>query len=234
MLKVRNMSASWGHGEVVQRLDLDVAPGQIVALVGANGAGKTTALMALSNLTPQRSGTLTLAGRPLNGLTAAQLVDAGLVHCPEGRRVFAGMSVEENLRMGAYLRRDAEVAGDIQAAYARFARLGERRHQLAGTLSGGEQQMLAIARALLARPKVLLLDEPSLGLAPQVTEMLFAQIVELARVQRLGILLVEQNAALALQVADEALVLEHGQVALRGPSDALARDPRVQRAYLGG
>lgn len=233
MLKLEGVSAGYGKSQVLHDVSLHVRAGQTVALIGANGAGKTTALHTISGLVRPTSGTLTLDGQNITHLSPHAIVALGLVHCPEGRRVFARMTVSENLALGAYLRRDtAAVAQDMQRMFEVFPGLAARRHQLAGTLSGGEQQMLAIGRASMARPKVLMLDEPSLGLAPQVVRRVFGALHTLGSAT-MTVLLVEQNAAVALAVADQAYVMEGGRITLSGSAKSLHDDERVQRAYLG-
>ena len=234
LLSVERLHVSYGAIKAVQDLSLEVAEGEIVALLGANGAGKTTTLRTISGLIRPRSGRIVYAGRPITGWPAHRIVAAGLVHVPEGRRVFAPLTVRENLEMGAYGQRDpATVRQLMKQVFAKFPRLEERQHQLAGTLSGGEQQMLAIGRALMARPRLLLMDEPSLGLAPLLVREIFATIKEINQRDGVTILLVEQNAHQALQIADRGYVLESGRVVLSGPAAALSDDPRVREAYLG-
>jgi branched-chain amino acid transport system ATP-binding protein len=233
LLSVRNLHVSYGGIRAVKGLDLQLHEGELVSLIGANGAGKTTTLKAICGLLKPASGEVRYRGRPLQGQGVWDLVAQGLVMVPEGRGIFTRMSIDENLRMGAYLRRDAEVEADIASVYQRFPRLKERHRQLAGTLSGGEQQMLAMGRALLARPRLLLLDEPSMGLAPIMVDKIFEVVADVAR-QGVTVLLVEQNAQRALQMADRAYVLESGELALAGPAAQLLGDPRVQAAYLGG
>jgi branched-chain amino acid transport system ATP-binding protein len=223
MLEVRDLRVSYGAVEVLHGISFDVARGEVVALIGANGAGKTTTLSALSGLVAA-SGTVRLEGDQIRGRPPHEIVRAGIVQVPEGRLVLAGMSVEENLRLAS---RDG-----VDEAYTRFPILRERRSLLAGNLSGGEQQMLVIARALLARPRLLLLDEPSLGLAPKVVSEVFAVLADLKR-HGTTMLLVEQNAAKALRLADRAYVLELGRIALAGRAAELLRDERVAQAYLG-
>jgi branched-chain amino acid transport system ATP-binding protein len=232
MLAVEGLSAGYGKVEVLHDVALAVAPGQIVALIGANGAGKTTLLKSISGLIRPASGAIVFAGEDIAHRPAHKIVALGISHVPEGRAILKRMSVLENLRMGAYVRRDSEVEGDIAAAMARFPVLAERRHQPAGTLSGGEQQMLAIARALVARPRLLLMDEPSLGLAPKLVTGIFHTLRQL-REEGKTILLVEQNARQALQVADHAYVLERGRIVLAGTGATLLDTPEVQRTYLG-
>ncbi|MCL2789064.1 MAG: ABC transporter ATP-binding protein [Desulfobulbus sp.] len=234
MLELRAIDAAYGNIQVLHQVSLRVEHGEIVALIGANGAGKTTTLMAISGLVPPRRGAILFEGRPVNGLPPDALVRLGICQVPEGRHVFPGLSVAENLDMGAFLRRDRrQVATDKEQVYNLFPALRQRRHQPGGTLSGGEQQMLAISRALMARPRLLLLDEPSMGLAPLMTKHLFATIVAINREQQTTILLVEQNANVALQVADRGYVLENGHIVMQDTAEALRRAPAVQSAYLG-
>jgi len=232
MLAVDGMRAGYGKVEVLHDVCLEVARGQIVALIGANGAGKTTLLKTISGLVRPSGGTILFEGEGIGRRAAHKIVALGISHVPEGRAILKRMSVLENLRMGAYVRNDAEVEGDIAAVMARFPILAERRYQPAGTLSGGEQQMLAIARALVARPRLLLMDEPSLGLAPKLVTRIFRTLREL-RDEGKTILLVEQNARQALQVADHAYVMERGRIVLAGTGASLLDTPEVQRTYLG-
>ncbi len=232
LLSVRQLSVSYGGIQAVKNLSLDLYPGELVSLIGANGAGKTTTLKAICGLLQPAVGDVSYQGRSLKGQGAWELVSQGLVMVPEGRGIFTRMTIEENLRMGAYLRRDADIEADIEAIYTRFPRLKERHRQLAGTLSGGEQQMLAMGRALLAKPKLLLLDEPSMGLAPIMVEQIFQVVQDVSR-QGVTVLLVEQNAHRALELADRAYVLDSGEMVLSGPAAELLRDPQVQAAYLG-
>jgi len=232
MLAVDGMRAGYGKVEVLHDVCLEVARGQIVALIGANGAGKTTLLKTISGLVRPSGGTIHFEGEGIGRRAAHKIVALGISHVPEGRAILKRMSVLENLRMGAYVRSDAEVEGDIAAVMARFPVLAERRYQPAGTLSGGEQQMLAIARALVARPRLLLMDEPSLGLAPKLVTRIFRTLREL-RDEGKTILLVEQNARQALQVADHAYVMESGRIVLAGTGASLLDTPEVQRTYLG-
>ena len=235
LLSVKNLSVAYGGIHAVRELGLEVAPGEMVCLIGANGAGKTTTLKALSGLLPPHGGRVHFDGNSITRLPAHEIAGRGLALVPEGRGVFPRMSVFENLMMGAYARNDrAAIARDLDQVYALLPRLTERRGQLAGLLSGGEQQMLALGRAMMARPRLLLLDEPSLGLAPLLVAQMFAAIAQLNRESGLAILLVEQNAAVALSVAHRAYVLENGSVRLSGAADALARDERVRAAYFGG
>jgi len=235
LLTVEGLRVGYGKVEVLHGIDLTVAPGEIVALLGSNGAGKTTTLRALSGLEPIRGGKVTLAGESLVGVPAHRITARGLAHVPERRRLFSPLSVEENLRLGGYLIRDqpAEIRRRMDAVYALFPRVQERRLQLAGTLSGGEQQMVAIARALMLQPRLLVLDEPSMGLAPLIVRLIF-NIVRRLRDDGMAVLLVEQNARQTLRIADRAYVLESGAILVHGPAADLARDPRVQAAYLGG
>ena len=230
MLKVRNLYAGYGHLEVVRGVSFHVALGEIVALVGANGAGKTTLLRTLAGLQPVWSGEVSLQGRDIRGMPAWRGILQGMTLVPEGRLVFADMSVMDNLMVGGY--RNPDRRTDIAEMLALFPRLDERRQQQAGTLSGGEQQMLAIARALVGRPRLLLLDEPSMGLAPRIVSELFRLIHDLRR-KDLTVLLVEQNAVAALQIADRAYVLETGAITLEGDANELRDHPEVRRAYLG-
>ena len=233
MLAVRDLAVRYGPIQAVRGIDLDVAAGEIVALVGANGAGKTSAVKAVAGLVPF-TGEVAYDGRALRPGQAERNLRAGLALVPEGRGILGRMTVEENLLMGTYARRDrTQAAADLAAMLGRFPILGERLRMRAGLLSGGEQQMLAIARALLSRPRLLLLDEPSLGLAPKLVRRIFDLIAEI-RARGVPILLVEQNARAALAVADRGYVLEGGRVALAGPARQLAADPRILEAYLGG
>ncbi len=233
LLEVHDLDVHYGGIHALQRVSFAVETGQIVALIGANGAGKTTALRAISGLVRSSGGHVALAGQRITGLPAHAIVARGLAHVPEGRGIFANLTVEENLQLGAYLRGDPTgVARDLDRALELFPRIRERLHQNAGTLSGGEQQMLAIARALLARPRLLLLDEPSLGLAPQIVQRIF-QILTTIVAEGTTILLVEQNAHMALAVATTAHVLEVGALVSSGPAAELARDDKIRRAYLG-
>jgi branched-chain amino acid transport system ATP-binding protein len=219
--------------EALRGLDLEVQAGELVCLIGANGAGKTSTLRAISGLLPATAGRIVFDGREIQGWQPADILDAGIAHCPEGRRVFPYLTVEENLAMGAYVRRDRQaVAEDLQSVCAHFPILAERRRQMAGTLSGGEQQMLAIGRALMARPRLILFDEPSLGLAPAVVETTFQVIADIRR-RGTTVLMVEQNAYLALRMADRGYVMETGLIVLAGRARDLLVDDHVRRAYLG-
>ena len=233
LLEVNNLSVNYGGIQALQDVTLAVQPGEAVTLIGANGAGKSTALRAISRLLRPRAGQIVYDGRDIGRLRPDEVVRLGIAQCPEGRRVLARQSVFDNLLLGAYTRSDrAQIKADIERQFASFPQLAERRDQLAGTLSGGEQQMLAIARALMSRPRLLLLDEPSLGLAPLIVRGIFSIIREL-RSTGMTILLVEQNATLALQQADRGYVLEAGRVTISGPAAELLTDERVRRAYLG-
>ncbi|MFM8981076.1 MAG: ABC transporter ATP-binding protein [Planctomycetia bacterium] len=234
MLRVDGLEVAYGAVRALAGVSLEVRAGEIVTLVGSNGAGKSTTLRAISGLVPVRSGSITLEGRSLVGLPADRIVALGVAHSPEGRRVFTRLSVRENLEMGAYLRRDrAEVAQSLERAFTLFPRLREREAQAAGTLSGGEQQMLAIARALMSRPRLLLLDEPSLGIAPLLVQEIFREVVRINRETGTAILLVEQNAYAALGIAHRAYVLETGRIVLEGDAAQLRDHPQVKAAYLG-
>jgi branched-chain amino acid transport system ATP-binding protein len=232
LLEVQDLQVAYGEIRALKGVSFRVEAGEIVALLGNNGAGKTTTLKALSGLLAPRAGTIALDGASLAGLPAHEVVRRGVTHVPEGRHIFNRLTVLDNLEMGAYIRTDGEVAADMERVFAVFPRLKERRTQVAGTLSGGEQQMLAIGRALMARPRLLLLDEPSMGLAPVLVEQIFETVQTINR-QGVTILLVEQNAAMALAIAQRGYVLETGQVALEGGAAELAGNPEVRRAYLG-
>ena len=238
MLKIKNVNAYYGKVHALKNVSLHLNRGEIVTLIGANGAGKTTLLNTLSAIIPAASGEILLEGKGVTGLSADRIVSLGLSQVPEGRQVFNPLTVEENLELGAYLRYRAggqrgEIAADLERMFLMFPRLKERRRQAAGTLSGGEQQMLAIGRALMARPKLLLLDEPSMGLAPLVVQDIFRVIERLRSEEGTTILLVEQNARAALKVADRGYVLETGKVILEGIASELLENKDVQRAYLG-
>ncbi len=233
-LRVENLVVAYGRTVAVKGIDLTVEPGQVVCLIGANGAGKTTVMRTLSGLLRPRSGRITFDGTDIAGRSAHRIAAAGLRQVPEGRQVFGNLTVADNLALGAYTLSDrAEFARRRQSVLARFPRLRERLGQLAGSMSGGEQQMLAFGRALMGGPQLLLMDEPSMGLAPLFVEEIFAAIADLRR-DGVTILLVEQNASAALDVADYAYVLETGRIVLEGPADTLAHDPAVMAAYLGG
>ena len=228
LLEIRGLEVRYGGIRAVKGIDFDVAEGELVCLIGANGAGKTSTLKAICKLIPSAARTLAYRGEDISRARVHELPRRGLIMVPEGRGIFAQLTVEENLAMGAYASRGR----DPQSQYERFPRLAERRHQIAGTLSGGEQQMLAMARALMAGPKLLLLDEPSMGLAPLMVEKIFEIIADIAG-QGVTILLVEQNARLALEFASRGYVMESGAIALAGEAKALLEDPRVREAYLG-
>lgn len=233
LLEVADLNVHYGGIHALKGVSFSVEEGEVVTLIGANGAGKTTTLRTISGLIKPSSGTVKLAGRAITGLPAHQIVELGLAHVPEGRGIFSNLSVEENLQIGAFLRSDsAAIATDRKHALEMFPRLAERLGQNAGTLSGGEQQMLAIARAMLARPRILLLDEPSLGLAPQIAQRIFA-IVRQIQAEGTTILLVEQNALQALKIANTAHVLEIGTCVTSAPAAELVKDDKIRRAYLG-
>ena len=233
LLRVQGLDVYYGAVHALKGVDLDVRRGEVVTLIGANGAGKSTLLRTISGLVKPRAGAITFDGQDLIQLPAHKVVAAGISHAPEGRAVFANLTVEDNLVLGAYLRKDPAVASDMDRMFGLFPRLKERRKQASGTLSGGEQQMLAIARALMSRPRLLLLDEPSLGLAPLLVKDIFQTIVEINR-EGTTILLVEQNANQALHVAHRGYVLETGRVALSDTAPNLLANPAVKEAYLGG
>ncbi|SHE36584.1 ABC transporter ATP-binding protein [Desulforamulus putei] len=233
LLEVNDLHVSYGAIRALKGIFCQVGEGEIVALIGANGAGKTTTLRTISGLIRPQSGTITYKGQPITKMPPHQIVSLGICQVPEGRRVFTRMTVLENLEMGAYTRKDkANVKADIEKVFQRFPRLAERKSQLAGTLSGGEQQMLAMGRALMSRPTVLLMDEPSMGLAPMLVQEIFSIIKEINQAGT-TILLVEQNAHMALSIANRAYVLETGEIVLSGPARDLANNPEVQKAYLG-
>jgi branched-chain amino acid transport system ATP-binding protein len=233
LLQATGLSVSYGAIRALHDITLSVGQGEVVALIGANGAGKTSTLRALSGMLKPASGEVTLKGEKISGRPSHTLVPLGLAHAPEGRGIFPNLTVQENLDLGAYLRRDtAAIAADVEKNFALFPRLKERRGQLAGTLSGGEQQMLAISRALMSRPSLLLLDEPSLGLAPQVTQTIF-RILKEVNAAGMSILLVEQNAHLALALAHWAYVLETGHLVMEGTGQALLQSEAIRKAYLG-
>ena len=233
LLEVSALEVSYGAIKALKGIALSVGKGEAVALIGANGAGKTSTLRAISGMLKPQAGTITLRGENVTGLKSNLMVPKGMAHAPEGRGVFPNLTVQENLDLGAYLRRDKDgIAGDLQKCFGYFPILNERKAQLAGTLSGGEQQMLAISRALMSRPTLLLLDEPSLGLAPQVTQTIF-RILREVNASGTSILLVEQNAHLALGLAQWAYVLETGEVVIEGPGKALLESEEIRKAYLG-
>jgi branched-chain amino acid transport system ATP-binding protein len=233
LLEVRNLHAGYGPTEVLHGLDFAIEEGSITALLGANGAGKTTTLRALCGMV-RTSGEVLFDGQRISGKATEDIVRLGVAHVPDGRGTFTDLTTEENLRLGAYARRErGALAEDYERMYRLFPILAERRHQQAGTLSGGQQQMLAVARALMLRPRLLLLDEPSFGLAPLVVKEIFAVMRDINREQKVTILLVEQNAAMALRLADQAHLLETGRIVLSGASRDLMNDDAVRRAYLG-
>ena len=233
MLSVKDLCVNYGGIKALKGISFEVEEGQICTLVGANGAGKSTALRAISGLTSVKSGSITFMGQDITGMDAQKVVSMGLIMVPEGRRVFDNLTVLENLKIGAYLRKDkAGIARDIEFVYSLFPRLKERSWQMAGTLSGGEQQMLAVGRALMARPKLIMMDEPSLGLAPLVVRDIFEIIRQINR-QGVSILLIEQNANMALKVADSAYVMETGCITLSGAGRDLLNNEAVKKAYLG-
>ncbi|MET0262112.1 MAG: ABC transporter ATP-binding protein [Rariglobus sp.] len=235
MLSVSDLSVSYGAIKAVNGISFEIPQGAIVTLIGGNGAGKTTTLQTISGLVRPAFGTILFNGADITRLAPHEIVARGLCHVPEGRLVFSNLSVAENLSLGAYLQKDRDVIERTRDyVFSIFPRLKERLKQTAGTLSGGEQQMLAIGRALMSQPKFLMLDEPSLGIAPRLVTTIFEKIVEINREQNLTILLVEQNAHLALEISSHAYVLETGQIAVAGPSRELRNDPRLKAAYLGG
>jgi branched-chain amino acid transport system ATP-binding protein len=232
LLEVNEVHTYYGNIEALKGISIEVNEGEIVTLIGSNGAGKSTTLRSISGLTPPRAGSIKFDGREIGETAPQDIVRLGISQSPEGRKIFPRMTVRENLDLGAYLRRDEDVDGDVQRVYELFPRLEERQKQKAGTMSGGEQQMLAIGRALMAQPKLLLLDEPSMGLAPILVERIYETVVEINK-QGTTILLVEQNANFALDVSKRAYVLETGAIALADDADTLRDNPEVQKAYLG-
>ena len=234
MLKIQDLHVSYGAVRAIKGISLEVNDGELVSLIGANGAGKTTTLHTISGLVPAESGSIMLDGTDLRKTAPNRIIELGLAHVPEGRHVFARMTVEENLMMGAYIVRDkAKIKKQLAMVYDHFPRLSERARQLAGTLSGGEQQMLAMGRALMTEPRMLLLDEPSMGLSPILVKEIFS-IVKTLHSDGITVLLVEQNAKMALSISDRAYVLETGRVTLTGPGKELLADEAVKKAYLGG
>ena len=235
MLEIKNLSVSYGAINALHGISLQIKDGDIVTLIGANGAGKTTTLKTISGLLKARGGEILYGGQNIANLKPHQIVKLGISHVPEGRMVFANLTVRENLAMGAYLRHHkAEVRAELEFVFGMFPRLKERESQIAGTLSGGEQQMLAIGRALMSHPKFLMMDEPSLGIAPLLVKTIFEKIVEINRERRITILLVEQNANLALEISHYGYVLETGRIILQDNSAVLRQNPQVKSAYLGG
>ena len=234
MLEIEGLECRYGKVSAVRDLTLEVREGELVTLIGANGAGKTTTLKAISGILPPAAGRIAFDGEDITRASARAILAKGIAHCPEGRHVFPYMSVQENLDMGCYLRRDpGGIAQDLRKVFERFPVLEERRRQMAGTLSGGEQQMLAIGRALMSRPRLMLFDEPSLGLAPNLVETTFEIIAEI-RAQGVTVLMVEQNAYAALELCDRSYLLESGEVTLTGSGEELLDNPHVKEAYLGG
>lgn len=232
ILDLQEINVSYGGIQALKKVNLTIKKGEVVTLVGANGAGKTTTLKAISKMLNPQSGNIFYQGRNINRRQGHEMLKLGLAHCPEGRRILAKQTVFDNLMLGAYVRGDKNIKTDISQQFNLFPRLAQRRNQLAGTLSGGEQQMLAIARALMSRPKLLLLDEPSLGLAPGIVKEIFT-IIQNLRTTGVTILLVEQNANLALKIADRGYVLEAGSIILTGAASDLIKDEKVKQAYLG-
>jgi len=234
MLELRDMSCAYGKVRAVRDISLEVKQGELVTLIGANGAGKSTTLKAISGLIPVATGKILFDGEEISGTSPRNILSRGIAHCPEGRRVFPHMTVQENLEMGYFLRRDVnDIADDLADLYDQFPILKERRYQMAGTLSGGEQQMLAIARALMSRPRLIMFDEPSLGLAPNIIQRTF-DIITSIREKGVTILMVEQNAYAALGLCDRSYLLESGEVTLEGTGKELIENPYVKQAYLGG
>jgi len=234
MLEIKNLNVHYGVIHVLKGISLNVEKGEIVTLIGANGAGKTTTLRTISGLKAPTDGEILLEGKSIVKVPAPKRVEMGLSQVPEGRRVFAGMSVFENLELGAFLRNDkGQIKQDMENVFARFPILGDRRKQLAGTLSGGEQQMLAMGRALMSRPRILLLDEPSMGLAPLLVKEIFEIVKDISK-SGTTILLIEQNANIALSVADRAYVLENGKIVISGDAKELAKSDEIRKAYMGG
>ncbi len=233
LLNVENINVYYGAIHAIKDVSFHVDEGEIVTLIGANGAGKSTTLQTVSGLLRSRTGSITFDGKSISGVPAHLLVERGLAHVPEGRRIFLQMTVEENLEMGAFTQPKADIPASLERVFGQFPRLKERRRQIAGTLSGGEQQMLAMGRALMSRPRLLMLDEPSMGLAPILVEQIF-DIIRSLHAADTTILLVEQNAQMALSVAHRAYVLETGRITLSGTGEELARSPEVKKAYLGG
>jgi len=232
MLEVRGLVAGYGATEVLRGIDLDVAPGEIVAVLGANGVGKTTLNRALSGLIPSRAGSIRFLGEVIAGRKPAEIVSAGLIHVPEGRRIFPNMSVRDNLVLGSYRRGKADRETNLERIFALFPRLRERMSQSAGTLSGGEQQMLAIGRGLMGNPRLIILDEPSLGLSPLLVEEMFGLIARIAA-EGLAVMLVEQNVVQSLELAGRAYVMENGRIVVAGSAAEIAANPALKHAYLG-
>jgi branched-chain amino acid transport system ATP-binding protein len=233
MLKIKNLQVSYGAIKAVKGIDIEVKPGTIVSILGANGAGKTSTLHAISGLIPKSGGTIEFEGKDITNLPAEKVVPLGIVQCPEGRRIFPQLTVEENLKIGCYSRKDKNYSEDFKRIYSLFPRLEERKKQMAGTLSGGEQQMLAIGRGLMAKPKVFIMDEPSLGLAPIIVKEIFETIQQIKK-EGVTVLLVEQNAFQTIKISDYVYVLETGKVAVEGPAEIVRNDENVRKSYLGG
>lgn len=234
LLQISDLESGYGEVQVLWGINLDVGAGEVVCVIGSNGVGKTTLLRTVSGLVPVKAGMITINGCDFTGATPSQVLNAGVAHVPEGRRLFSVMSVEDNLRMGAHMRSDdMEIRRDLAQIYELFPILGDRRRQEAGTLSGGEQQMCAIGRGIMSRPKLLMIDELSLGLAPKAVEQLSAALVKIRRARELAILLVEQDVLAALELSSRAFVIDRGRIALSGPADTVSRDPKVREAYLG-
>ncbi len=234
MLKIDNLDVFYGGIHALKGINFNIEEGQIVTLIGSNGAGKTTILKVISRIVKQKNGAINFNGEDISNLPSEKIVELGVIHVPEGRKIFTALNVEENLLMGAYLRKDKkEIEDNLNNVYGLFPRLEERKKQMGGTLSGGEQQMLAIGRALMSKPRLLMLDEPSMGLAPIVVQEIFETIEKLNRETNLTVLLVEQNANIALQVAHKAYVIETGEIVLEGSGKELLGDDRVRKAYLG-
>ena len=231
MLSVKDLNVSYGAIHAIHDVSLDVNDGEIVSLIGANGAGKTTILHTITGLKKAQSGSVTYNDNDLLKTEPSKIITLGMAHVPEGRHIFPGMTVEENLEMGAYIRKD-DLSSSMKEVYERFPRLKERRRQLAGTLSGGEQQMLAVGRALMSKPSILLMDEPSMGLSPLLVKEIFSIIKEVHK-QGITVLLVEQNAKMALSISDRAYMLETGHISMSGAADELLNDEQVKKAYLG-
>ena len=232
LLQVENLNVYYGSIHAIKGISFHVNEGEIVTLIGANGAGKSTTLNTIAGLLKPKSGTVTFDGKMISGFPANRIVPLGMALCPEGRRIFQQMTVRENLEMGGYTRPASEIPGSMEEMFTRFPRLKEREKQIAGTLSGGEQQMLAMARALMSKPKLLMLDEPSMGLAPILVEQIFDIVKELHQ-SGVTVLLVEQNAQMALSIADRAYVLETGRISMEGPAQELLTNDNVRKAYLG-
>ena len=233
LLQVDNLNVYYGSIHAIKGVSFQVNEGEIVTLIGANGAGKSTTLNTIAGLLKPKTGTVTFDGKVISGLPANRIVPLGMALCPEGRRIFQHMTVRENLEMGGYSRPGSEIDDSIEQVFQRFPRLKERRKQIAGTLSGGEQQMLAMSRALMSKPKLMMLDEPSMGLAPNLVEFIFETITKINK-NGVSVLLVEQNANMALQIADRGYVLSTGEIALTGTGKELLANAEVQKAYLGG